>query len=233
MKRMIGGGCELDDVYYLDVDPRSGATALNSSISATQWHCRLSHPSLESVEIGGSIEDSDGLIKLGSRKRVQSESCGGSASKACREKKRRDMLNDRFLELASIMEPEKPPKMDKAAILSDAVRMVTQLRSEAQKMKESNENLQEKVKELKTEKNELRDEKQRLKAEKEQLEQQVKAMSVQPSFVPHPSAFAAQGQVPVNKAMPFIGYPGVAMWQFLPPTFVDTSEDHVRHPPVA
>jgi len=39
--------------------------------------------------------------------------------------------------------------MDKAAILSDAVRMVTQLRTEAQKLKDSNENLQEKIKEMK------------------------------------------------------------------------------------
>ena len=55
----------------------------------------------------------------------------------------------RFLELGSILEPGKQPKMDKAAILSDAARMVTQLRMEAQKLKDSNENLQEKIKELK------------------------------------------------------------------------------------
>ena len=53
------------------------------------------------------------------------------------------------MELGTILEPGKPPKMDKAAILSDAVRMVTQLRSEAQKLKDSNESLQEKIKELK------------------------------------------------------------------------------------
>ncbi|XP_058092122.1 transcription factor ILR3-like isoform X2 [Magnolia sinica] len=170
--------------------------------------------------------------------RARPESCNASGSKACREKRRRDMLNDRFLELASILEPGKPPKMDKAAILSDAVRVVTQLRSEAQKLKESNESLHEKIKELKVEKNELRDEKQKLKAEKEQLEQQVKAMTVTPSFVPHPAAlpatFAAQGQAAAgNKLMPFISYPGVAMWQFMPPAAVDTSQDHVLRPPVA
>lgn len=51
--------------------------------------------------------------------------------------------------MGSILEPGRPPKTDKAAILSDAVRMVTQLRSEAQKLKESNGDLQEKIKELK------------------------------------------------------------------------------------
>ncbi|KAK8507368.1 hypothetical protein V6N13_141389 [Hibiscus sabdariffa] len=168
----------------------------------------------------------------------RSESCNPSSSKACREKLRRDKLNDKFMELGAILEPGRPPKTDKAAILVDAVRMVTQLRDEAQKMKESNSSLQERIKELKAEKNELRDEKQRLKIEKEKLEQQLKTMNAQPSFMPpapaFPAAFAAaQGQAPGNKLVPFIGYPGVAMWQFMPPAAVDTSQDHVLRPPVA
>ena len=90
---------------------------------------------------------------------------------------------------------------------------------------------------MQAEKNELRDEKQGLKADKEKLEQQVKAMSTRPGFLPHhppmPAAFAAQGQAAGNKLMPFIGFPGVAMWQFMPPAAVDTSRDHVLRPPVA
>ena len=91
---------------------------------------------------------------------------------------------------------------------------------------------------VQAEKNELRDEKQRLKADKEKLEQQVKSMSAQPGYMPHPSAVSAaafgdQGQAAGNKLMPFIGYPGVAMWQFIPPAVRDTSQDHVLHPPVA
>ncbi|KAK9284616.1 hypothetical protein L1049_023792 [Liquidambar formosana] len=190
-----------------------------------------------SVEVDCSFGDSDGLKEVGSRKRLKAESCSASGSKACREKLRRDRLNERFLELGSILEPGRPPKTDKGAVLSDAVRMVMQLRGEAQKLKESNEDLQEKIKELKAEKNELRDEKQKLKADKEKLEQRVKALAAQPSFLPHPSAvsaaFAAQGQAAGNKMMPFIGYPGVAMWQFMPPAAVDTSQDHVLRPPVA
>ncbi|XP_043707278.1 transcription factor ILR3-like [Telopea speciosissima] len=209
-------------------------------VSATGFHWPpsqgLNLSSTVSVEIDGFLGDSDALKEMGSRKRVRSESCCASGSKACREKMRRDRLNDRFLDLGSILEPGRPPKLDKAAILSDAVRMVIQLRNEAQKLKESNESLQEKIKELKAEKNELRDEKQRLKAEKEKLEQKVKAMNAQPGFLPHPSpipaAFAAQGPT-VNKLMPFVSYPGVAMWQFMPPAAVDTSQDHVLRPPVA
>ncbi|XP_027354540.1 transcription factor ILR3-like isoform X2 [Abrus precatorius] len=177
--------------------------------------------------------DSDGFKESGSKKRVRSESCAASSSKACREKLRRDRLNDKFVELGSILEPGRPTKTDKAAILVDAVRMVTQLRGEAQKLKDTNLGLQEKIKELKAEKNELRDEKQRLKVEKEKLEQQLKSLNAQPSFMPPPAAFAAQGQPHGNKLVPFISYPGVAMWQFMPPAAVDTSQDHVLRPPVA
>ncbi|KAK7401896.1 hypothetical protein VNO78_13745 [Psophocarpus tetragonolobus] len=189
-------------------------------------------PSNVSLQIHPSLHDSDPLNK----KRGRSDSCCASSSKACREKLRRDRLNDKFVELVSILEPGRAPKTDKAAILIDAVRMVTQLRDEAKKLKDSNMNLQEKIKELKAEKNELRDEKQRLKAEKEKLEMQVKSMNAQPAFLPPPAipaAFAPQAQAPGNKLVPFIGYPGVAMWQFMPPAAVDTSQDHVLRPPVA
>ncbi|KAK6282078.1 hypothetical protein POUND7_015903 [Theobroma cacao] len=202
-----------------------------------------------SAAVDCSFPDSDSLKEVASRKRLKSESCYASGSKACREKLRRNKLNDRhdtflyflcspvFLELGAILEPGRPPKADKVAILIVAVKMVHQLRSKAQKLKELNEELQAKIKELKAEKNELRDEKQRLKADKEKLEQQVNAMSTRPGFLPHPTpmaaAFASQGQAAGNKLMPYIGFPGVAMWQFMPPAAVDTSQDHVLRPPVA
>ncbi|KAK4804067.1 hypothetical protein SAY86_003884 [Trapa natans] len=207
--------------------------------------------SVFSTDVDGSFGDSDGLKENGPKKRVRSESCGTSTSKACREKLRRDRLNDKFMELGCILEPGKPPKTDKAAILIDAVRMVTQLRGETQKLKDANSSLHRKIKDLKVEKNEIRDEKQRLKVEKEKLEQQLKTFNMQPSFLhaaPPPAipAYAAPppaipayaaipGQAPSsrNKLVPVISYPGVAMWQFMPPAAVDTSQDHVLHPPVA
>lgn len=96
------------------------------------------------------------------------------------------------------------------------------------------------------EKNELRDEKARLKAEKERLEQQVKSMAYPSAgYVPNPhaaamqaaaAAFAAQAQtqatIPAKLAAP-APVPQVAMWQWLPPASVDTSQDHVLRPPVA
>lgn len=193
-----------------------------------------------SVSLDGTFEESEAFKGQGSRKRVRSESSSQPGSKACREKMRRDKLNDKFVELGSILEPGKPPKMNKVAILKDAARMVNQLRTEAERLKDLNENLQEKIKELKAEKNELRDEKQRLKAEKESLEQQVKFMSARPSFIHHPpvmpAAFAAAP--PGNNAghklmMPIISYPGYPMWQLMQPSDVDTSQDAESRPPVA
>ena len=51
--------------------------------------------------------------------------------------------------MGAILEPGKTPKMDKSAILNDAIRVVGELRGEAKKLKDSNESLQEKIKELK------------------------------------------------------------------------------------
>lgn len=53
------------------------------------------------------------------------------------------------MELGSILEPGRPPKTDKSAILVDAVRMVTQLRGDVQKLEDSKSRLEEKIKELK------------------------------------------------------------------------------------
>ncbi|XP_060188097.1 transcription factor ILR3-like [Lycium barbarum] len=211
----------------------------NFSATASGFNWNLNGSRNLSAEIDGSIGESDYSKESGSKKRARVESCAPTSSKACREKLRRDRLNDKFMELGALLEPGRPPKTDKSAILVDAVRMVTQLRDEAQKLKDSNLNLQEKIKELKVEKTELRDEKQRLKAEKEKLEQQLKTTSAQPGLQPGflppaiPAAFAAHGQVPGSKLVPIMSYPGVAMWQFMPPAAVDTSQDHVLRPPVA
>ncbi|XP_073017460.1 transcription factor ILR3-like [Primulina eburnea] len=207
--------------------------------SGFSWHIQsLNGSSNTSFEIEDSIGESAVQKETNSRKRSKTESCARSSSKACREKRRRDKLNDKFVELGVLLEPGRPPKTDKAGILVDAVRVVTQLRGEAEKLKDLNLDLQEKIKELKAEKNELRDEKQKLKAKKEKLEQQMKAASMpQQGFFHSPPAislsFAAQSQAAGNKLVPIISYPGVAMWQFMPPAAVDTSQDHVLRPPAA
>ncbi|KAK2370278.1 Transcription factor ilr3 [Trifolium repens] len=188
-----------------------------------------SGPSSKRLEMEYSLDST--VLENGPSKRLKTESCA-SGSKACREKLRRDKLNDKFMELSSVLEPDTLPKTDKVTLLNDAVRVVTQLRNEAERLKERNDELREKVKELKAEKNELRDEKNKLKLDKEKLEQQVKLTSVQSSFLSN--AMAAKGQSAANhKLMPFIGYPGISMWQFMSPATVDTSQDHLLRPPVA
>lgn len=181
-------------------------------------------------------EDGCSADQTSSRKRGRDEACIGPKSKACREKMRRERLNDRFSQLSSVLDPGRPPRSDKVSILSDAARLLTQLKTEAEQLKESNEKLQETIKELKAEKNELRDEKMRLKEDKERLEQQVKAMSTPPpAFMPHPmalhpaaaanAAFAAQAQAAAKKGAPYGSFPGMTMWQWLPPAVLDTTQD--------
>ncbi|KAF8397383.1 hypothetical protein HHK36_016296 [Tetracentron sinense] len=142
----------------------------------------------------------------------------------------------RFLELCSILEPGRPPKTDKVIILSDASRLLNQLRHEAQKLKETTEALEDTIKSLKAEKMELRDEKVKLKAEKERMEQMVKGISIPSPFVPQPAFHAAANAFSVNsKTIPYHpNYPPpMAMWQWIPPASLDTSQDHVLRPPVA
>ncbi|KAG0497801.1 hypothetical protein HPP92_002189 [Vanilla planifolia] len=184
---------------------------------------------------GSGFQDAYGngchLEQTGSRKRAREDSCSDPRSKACREKQRRDRLNDR------------PPKSDKASILSDATRVLVQLKGEAEQLKDANEKLQETIKDLKAEKNELRDEKLRLKSDKEKLEQQVKAMSIPPAgFLPppiafhpasNPAVFAPPGPVSAKQAGPLNAFPGLTMWQWLPPAVLDTTQDPKLWPPHA
>ncbi|GAB2215841.1 hypothetical protein Droror1_Dr00020245 [Drosera rotundifolia] len=159
-----------------------------------------------------SLPDETTIAAFG---RGRSDSCGPSSSKACREKLRRDRLNDR------------PPKTDKAAVLSDAVRIVTQLRTESHNLKDSNSRLKEKNKDLKV----------KAEAEKERLELQLKSLSALPGSLPPPpagiTAFAPQTPSTGAKLVPLVSYPGLAMWQFMPPAAVDPSQDHALRTPVA
>ncbi|KAK1420047.1 hypothetical protein QVD17_21348 [Tagetes erecta] len=155
-----------------------------------------------------------------SRKRANPGSC--SDSKACREKKRRDKLNDRFEELNEILEAG---GSSKSVILGDAIRMVTHLRNEAAKLKDSSQHLLLKINDLKAEKNELRDEKHKLKSQKQRLQQNLKAACCHPTF--YPPVMPVPAPVRANK---FMGYQGVPMWHF---ASLDTSKDHVHRSPLA
>ncbi|KAE9600698.1 putative transcription factor bHLH family [Lupinus albus] len=217
-------------LYDYNIDVVGNDFMATDSVAFTwlpQTHT-FNHPSNNiSLDMEYSLDSTP--LENGPSKRLKSESYA-SGTRACREKLRRDKLNERHAIILHL--PGRPPKADKVAILSDAVHMVTNLRNEAQKLKEMNDELLLKVRELKVEKKELRDEKNMLKADKEKLEQQIKLTNVQPRFLPHP-AVAKGADAANHKLMPFIGYPGIAMWQFMPPAIVDTSKDHLLRPPVA
>ena len=169
------------------------------------------------------------------KKRGRTDSCFKAGSKACREKLRRERLNERFCDLSSVLEPGRPVRTDKPAILDDAIRVLSQLKTEAQELKKTNEKLLEEIKCLKAEKNELREEKLVLKADKERIEKQLKALPVAPAgfMAPPVAAAAAAYQAGVNKMAVYPNYGYIPMWQYLPQSVRDTSHDHELRPPAA
>ncbi|KAG6538788.1 hypothetical protein ZIOFF_003916 [Zingiber officinale] len=203
------------------------------------WDTRIvDDPSASSAMLGFDVPlKEDKCSNSESKKRYENraESCAVPGSKARREKIRRDKLNDRFTELCSIMEPGKPPKTDKFVILSDATRLVKQLRVEAKKFKESNEALQISIISVKAEKLELRDEKIRLKSEKEYIEHMLKGIDSTTQFVtqPAPSTLHLASAPACTKTIQHPNYLPIGMWQWIPPAALDTSRDHVLRPPVA
>lgn len=224
-----------------DYDVLSDIYCDNQLCAGTEFDASLSGPVSQEhmvtrkcadTEFDAQVSDRVSPQNISARKRGRNESCSGPGSKACREKLRRDKINDMFSTLCSILEPGRPAKTDKSSILSDAIHVLNQLRTEAQELKQTNEKLQEDIKVLKAEKNELREEKIQLKADKERMEQQVKSMTVQPiGFIPPQlAAYSA----PVNKMMAFPAYSGFPpMWQMMHPADHDTSQDHTRLPPSA
>ncbi|KAL8166663.1 hypothetical protein V2J09_008162 [Rumex salicifolius] len=134
------------------------------------------------------------------RQREQKKEQTPASSKACREKLRRDKLNEMFSEINSILHPNKPEKSDKSAILTDAMSAVNKLRAEAQELKQKKTKLQDEVKTLQAEKAELHEDKHRLKANKEKIEQQLNCSAAAPS-----------------KFMGFPNYLGYPMWQWISP----------------
>ncbi|EOA31049.1 hypothetical protein CARUB_v10014200mg [Capsella rubella] len=186
-----------------------------------------------SSSVGAVKEELEHVEEECSRKRRRTGSCSKPGTKACREKLRREKLNDRFMDLSSVLEPGRTPKTDKLVILDDAIRVVNQLRGEANELKETNQKLLEEIKSLKAEKNELREEKLVLKADKEKMEQQLKSMTVPSSgFMPsqHPAAFHPNKMA----VFPSYGYyPNMSMWPFVNPAGRDSSQDVKNLPPVA
>ncbi|KAK6122725.1 hypothetical protein DH2020_043544 [Rehmannia glutinosa] len=131
-------------------------------------------------------------------------SLSGTASQISECAEDQECRRKRFSELSAILEPGRPMKTDKSAILGDAIRVLNQLKTESQEYKETNEKLLEEIKTL--------------KADKERIEQQLKTIAIPPTgFMPaHPSIYPAG----TNKMPVFPSYSYLPMWQYLPPSRV-------------
>lgn len=91
--------------------------------------------------------------------------------KADREKLRRDKLNEQFLELGNLLDPDRP-KSDKGSIITDTIQVLKDLDSEVKKFKTDHEVLCQESRELTQEKNELREEKASLRSNIQDLKSQ-------------------------------------------------------------
>ncbi|KAK9681682.1 hypothetical protein RND81_10G020300 [Saponaria officinalis] len=226
--------CLLEDVPANCCDAFSFDSALHVPVCSD-------HPFVGPASVSKNSNNSCG-ISDGSdeccRKRFRGGSSCTTSSRACREKLRRDRVNERFLELSAVLDPGKAPKLDKAVILTDAVQMVKMLQQETATLKNQNVELQQKNNELKAEKRELRSEKHRLKKVKDDIELCIKALGVPHGMkfrpcITTPTSFGIPTQPTGAKLMPVFNYPGVPLWHFAPHASVDTSQDHAFHPPVA
>ncbi|XAR59063.1 hypothetical protein NMG60_11014695 [Bertholletia excelsa] len=124
--------------------------------------------------------------------------------KADREKLRRDRLNEQFLELGKLLDPDRP-KNDKASILTDTIQMVKDLTSQVDRLKDEYATLTEESRELTQEKNDLREEKSSLKSDIDNLnaqyQQRIRASypwaAIDHSVVMHPPSYPLPMPVPV------------------------------------
>lgn len=99
--------------------------------------------------LASSSTNQNGRIACPAARRQRGEQSVAAADKAEREKERRNRLHAKFMELSQLLDPGRPPKTDKSTILTDAVRVIGQLRNEAEQLKESNVQLRSSIKELK------------------------------------------------------------------------------------
>ncbi|CAL8471669.1 g11211 [Coccomyxa elongata] len=91
----------------------------------------------------------------GKRNHHMSDSSAAARTKAGRERARRERLNDSFAELSKVLEPGKAAKTDKSSIITDAIRVVTQLRAENGQLRQLNKFLEERVGTVEKQKSEL------------------------------------------------------------------------------
>ncbi|XP_058752669.1 transcription factor bHLH104-like [Vicia villosa] len=233
----LGNSDSWDFLDYSFIDPPPTDFLWSNPSDFASMNTEIDVRSSDFASVSADIDIPSGVVACqeenNTRKRGRGESCHKAGTKACREKMRREKLNERFCDLSAVLDPGRPVRTDKPAILDDAIRVLNQLKTEAEELKETNGKLLEEIKCLKAEKNELREEKLVLKADKEKMEKQLKTLPISPAgFMPPPPPMAAY-QASVNKMAVYPNYGYIPMWQYLPQSARDTSQDHELRPPAA
>ncbi|XP_057784214.1 transcription factor bHLH121-like isoform X1 [Salvia miltiorrhiza] len=121
--------------------------------------------------------------------------------KADREKLRRDKLNEQFLELGNLLDPDRP-KNDKGTIVSDTIQVLKELNSEVKRLKKEHALLCEETHELTQEKNEIREEKASLKSSIQQNLRAQQHQQTQGFVVPWDSQLLMAPSYPFPIAVP-------------------------------
>ncbi|XP_074319523.1 transcription factor bHLH115-like isoform X2 [Silene latifolia] len=206
-------------------------------LSKQSYSIEIDFSQMGSTEIDfsrvGSADDGLELENQHLNKRGRTDPSSKPKSKACRERERREKLNESFASLSAVLEPGRAVKSDKLVILNDAIRVVNQLRTKTDEYKDENKKLQEEIESLKAEKNELREEKLKLKEEKVKMEQEFMKLAMGGAPPPPPPYTEAyHGGANKMGLYPNYGmYP--PMWHYLPHSVRDTTRDHVLRPPAA
>lgn len=135
----------------------------------------VQNPATPSTSIVPCIELPGHPIRSQSNSKFDGEFKDSAAArkvqKADREKLRRGRLNEQFVELGNILDPDRP-KNDKARILMDTIQLLKDLTSQVNKLKTEHANLIEESHELAQEKSDLREEKPLLTSDIENLNAQ-------------------------------------------------------------
>ncbi|KAL0536092.1 hypothetical protein IC582_025024 [Cucumis melo] len=135
----------------------------------------LQNPPTPSSSVVPCVELPGHPIRSQSSSRSEGEFKDSAAArkvqKADREKLRRGRLNEQFVELGNILDPDRP-KNDKATILMDTIQLLKDLTSQVNKLKAEYATLTEESQELAQEKSDLREEKALLKSDIENLNAQ-------------------------------------------------------------
>mmetsp|Transcript_28949 Transcript_28949/g.46421 ORF Transcript_28949/g.46421 Transcript_28949/m.46421 type:complete len:270 (+) Transcript_28949:258-1067(+) len=203
----------------------------------------------EAEEDCTTISDEAGEVSCdGKRARWEGGEVVAKNKKSKREKLRREALNDRFMDLSESLDPSKPPKTDKATIVTEAAQVITHLRKELTSLSAVLETVQKSNDTLEKEKTGLFADKAALLQDKHKLENQLHCFMSSMPFASPPPGMAFPTAFPTGAHhMMAPGNPGMkmaahgsggmmpVMWGF-PPLVVHTTtaeEDAKLRAPVA